>query len=69
MAAPIRTFGDVRAEIARVGLRNAAVARQMGMAPAVFSHVTGDLAARPSPEWTQRFLDALSALTRGIPSA
>lgn len=64
----IRTFGDVRGEIARAGLTHNAVARQMGLNPVTFSRQTKDLRGRPSPEFVARFRDALDVLTAGLPT-
>ena len=68
MATVIRSFADVKAEIARAGLTQGAVARQMGMAPSMFSAITQDLTARPGEQFVARLWDAITALSGGVQS-
>ena len=63
----IRTNADVRAEVARAGLKMQDVSRAMGKQPSEFSRETHDLNGRPSPEWVKRFTDAMGTLTAGVP--
>ena len=65
----LKTFADVRAEIARAGLTQYAVAGQMRMDPGRFSRQTSVLNEKVPADFAARFTDALDALTRGIPTA
>ena len=60
----IRTYADVRAEIARAGVAQGAIARALGYTESGFSSVLKDTEGRPSPTWVVRLEDVLKQAKR-----
>lgn len=65
MAKHITSWGDVRAEIARLGVSKTEVAREMGIARTTFgTQINSRDSYGPTADWYARFTTALARVSR-----